>query len=280
MPYGLEIKDAIIFAAGAVVALMVAYIFYKKGLRRKQLTYSLRVRGLVYRSGDYPAGMKDGLKITFDGRDIERLTRVTVFVWNSGNQPITKSDLDTKVPLTIKLPDTGFDPLQTSVALQSRTASNVVMEGLRLKFDYLNSGDGLAVDIFGDKTDKDLKLGGPKSPVKLEGEIIGTTRPPTYETYEFSASRAPGIAMISFGLIFCLIGAAAALFSDAGLRLSPELDRKLNLVGGGLFGFFGAVVLAIGLFMTFTSEKMPSALSVREDGTTSILDRVLGISRS
>ena len=86
MPFGLEIKDLIIFGAGAIVALTVAYIFYVKGLQRKRLTYAVRIRTLVYRTRDYPVGLKDGLKITFDGQDVNRLTRVTVFVWNSGNQ--------------------------------------------------------------------------------------------------------------------------------------------------------------------------------------------------
>src|SRR5258706_577789 len=160
MPYGIEAKDLILFVAGALVALIVAYFFYKKGLLRKRLSNSTRVRSLVYRSANQPAGLKDGLRITFDGREIRSLKRVTVFVWNSGNQPIKGDELQTKEPLHIAVPPKGFEVLQGSVLRQSRAANNVsLLNDLLVKFDYLNAGDRFAIDIFGDHTDDKVTLG-------------------------------------------------------------------------------------------------------------------------
>jgi hypothetical protein len=199
LPYNLELKDLIVFAGGIIVTVFFGYLFYRRGIQKKQITYSIQTRDLVFHSRDYPSN----LKITFDGRDIEALTRATVYIWNSGNQPITEQDLRTATRMTLELPN-GLVFLQKSISFETRKANNVRLNGFEIEFDYLNQNDGFIIDIFAEKkVDVALRYG-----IKLQGEIIGAAHPPIAVDYFIGAHY-----------MFPLV----ALFTGAGM-----------LVGGGL----------------------------------------------
>jgi hypothetical protein len=259
MPFGLEIKDFIVFAGGAFVALVVAYIFYKKGLQRKQLSYSVRIRSLVYRSPSYPVGLKDGLKISFDGKDVHRLTRVTLYVWNSGNQPIIQADLNTKIPLVFETPEKGFDVLQTSITDQTRAANNARVEDRRMVFDYLNPRDGFVVDIFGDENDENARL--TKGDIGIKGDIVGITREPQESDYEFSASRAPGYVFLAVGAFLAI--AVISNFVDLnlfGLKIPPRAEYILSTVAAIIMGLMATLFLFGGCILIFAQERLPTKL--------------------
>ncbi len=256
MPYGIEAKDLIIFVAGAVIALLIAYFFYKRGLPQKRLSYSTRVRSLVYRSSNQPAGLKDGLRITFDGKEIRSFKRVTVLVWNSGNQPITGQELTTKMPLHVTVPPKGFDVLQGFIQRQSRAANNVTLNGLEIRFDYLNARDGFVIDIFGDHIDDKVTL---QPGIELKGDVVGATEPPKYVTLEFASSRIPIILAFVAAVIFAGVGMLGVLDINPRL-LSPEQEDKLRIVTGFIFLGGSPIALLGALFLAMKTERMPQTL--------------------
>lgn len=167
MPLELGTSD-LIATAGVLAAAAIAFYFYKRGLHRKRLSFAVDKKTLVFRTRDYPSE----LKLIYGGHEIEQLIRCTVFAWNTGNQPILRSDLDTTVPLAITI--SGVKRvLQGSIGCQSRTTNNVgLLDDLIVKFDYLNVGDGFVVDIFVEAENAN------SIEIKLDGEMIGANQMP------------------------------------------------------------------------------------------------------
>jgi hypothetical protein len=132
--------------------------------------------------------------------EVQRLVRASVYIWNSGNQPITRADLETRAPLSLVLPKSDFTPLQISVGDQTRDANNASVVDGRVAFDYLNQADGFVVDVFADASEDKYNLLD-ASPINLEGEIIGARRDPFYVPYQFSSSRKQAMAFFVLGLI-------------------------------------------------------------------------------
>lgn len=169
MPFEMEVSD-LISVASIIIATVFGFLFYKKGLQRKHLSYAIRIKTLVFRSRDYPSE----LRILYSGREIEQLIRYTIYIWNTGNQPIRRSDLNTSSPLRIAI--CGVKTvLQSSIAAQSRTSNNVNLSDLEPQFDYLNVGDGFVLDIFVEAESV------AETKIKLKGEVIGANRQPKEE---------------------------------------------------------------------------------------------------
>lgn len=198
------------------------------------------------------------------------------------------TDLKTKVPLSLILPQTGFEVLQVSLADQTRDANDAAIDDQRrLTFDYLNPRDGFVIDIFGD--DKEEIFRGGEKVVGLKGEIAGTTGDARYAPYELSASRAPGYILIAFALMFELLATGAifdpllstldalkaALGALVPFQVSPEVDRLLNFGAGIIFALGGVVMLLGGLLIIFRSERLPAKLLARdEEGRVPFLTRL------
>jgi hypothetical protein len=269
MPYGLEPKDIIIFVAGAVVALFVAWLFYKKSLQRKTLSYIARKRLLIYRSSSHLTGLKDGLKITFDGRDVARLTRLTLYVWNSGNQPIIKDDLQTTVPLSIEVSN-RFSVLQTSISTQTREANNVHMQNEFVRLDYLNPGDGFVIDLFANEVDLSDELDDSftrSKPILLKGEIIGATDNIKNVPYVKDSNRIPYQIYILF-VFLVLVIIACASFVD--FRFPPTFDRVATIFGTIVFVMTSFVLVFRGT-LGLALPKIPKNLLLPDDDVEVLL---------
>jgi hypothetical protein len=240
--FGLEQKDLIIFAAGGVFALLVAYVCYKKGLLRKRLSYAVQVQPLVYRRQSLTDALT-GLHITFDGREVQHLVRASIYVWNSGNQPITRADLQTSAPLTIVSERKDFTTLQSAIGDQTRTSNNANLVDGKVDFDYLNPGDGFVADIFADATDPQSDR---SRSIRLKGEIVGAGLGPARRPFLFSTNRAPAIFFLVIGILLLIVVAAAQNEHLAVDTILPAgTKRWLNLVFAVIFGVSGILYIAM-----------------------------------
>lgn len=224
MTLGVGTSD-LIATVGVMLAAAIAYYFYKKGLHRKNLSFAVDKKTLVFRTRDYPSE----LKLIYGGHEIEKLIRCTVYAWNTGNQPILRSDLDTRTPLKITI--SGIRRvLQSSIGRQSRTTNNVsLLDDLIMKFDYLNAGDGFIVDIFVEAEDAN------SIEIKLDGEMIGANQMPNQEVFadksEFRVARNELIKLI------------IALFIMTQIYFYPKI----------LSDFLGMLMLVMAILMIILS---------------------------
>lgn len=263
VPYDIHSKDIIIFIAGIVVAVILSYFFYRKSLAKKSISYSVISRSLVAKSKDYPSA----LQILYEGRPIEALGKTTVFVWNSGNQPITGADLKTRAPLSWKLlPGTRL--LQSSVLYQTKESNGVTLNAPQIHFDYLNPHDGFILDVLVEKVSESSNLDKGSSDVQgkrfcVEGEVIGAVCPPSRQDYEFSSGRGASFFFLIFGAF--LTGFMGLLTFEVIMSLwqSPTIWKVLGLLVAAVFFLLGIVIFIVGVTAWFGNSKMPTALLTR-----------------
>jgi hypothetical protein len=136
----------------AVVGLLLAIFIYRKQTKNKNLVYANKESVLIGASHDSLGGK---LKVTFDDKNVSRVTRSVFVIWNAGRETTRGSDIATADLLRIELPrDTLI--LLASVDRSSRDAisfkitqddSNSDRVTLKLSFDFLDYGDGVNLSI-------------------------------------------------------------------------------------------------------------------------------------
>jgi hypothetical protein len=254
MPFGLELKDVINFAAALIAGCVLSYIFYRLSLNRTHLTYAIVERRLIFRSPEYPSE----LKITFGGEELEAVNRATIYLWNTGNQAITDADLNTTAPLQYKVLE-GAKPLQVSVANMSRPANNARLDGTNIEFDYLNPGDGLVIEIFLSRPYEEDKRR--SRSVSVEGEVVGIRG----GLKEEDASN-------DFGMVFSMGITGSLMLVASWALIEPVIAEGLTFSFGPIVRTLGAIVFApIGIALTlwaghslFVSKRVPRTL-IRSD---------------
>jgi hypothetical protein len=134
----------------AVIGLLTGYIFYRKGIKTKELCYDEKAVNLI---NGYSTQFED-LKIKFKEKDIENLSVSKILFWNNGSETIDKTDTLEDFPITICAnTEKGLEILDAKVLETNNIASNfsaVVLNGGRyvvLSFEYLDSQDGAIIQI-------------------------------------------------------------------------------------------------------------------------------------
>lgn len=128
------------------------------GKKRKQFSVSCRTNEIII------AGKTqiEKLNIQYDGETIDNLSASKFYIWNSGNTVINTSDIVDSRPLCIK--NTGSSTildariLKISEETNRFTISRATKGMVELTFDYVDSGEGLVLQILHDGVSQDLEL--------------------------------------------------------------------------------------------------------------------------
>jgi len=228
--WGIEAKDVIIFIGGVIVTAIFGFLYFRLGVQKKLVNYSIERKLLLHRGQDWPPD----LKVFYAETEIESLVHFRIFVWNGGYLPITANDLATASPPEFGLSE-EVKNLHLVVSRQSRAANSAKVDGLRPKFDFLNVGDGFVVDLFAQAPEFSGK-------VWLKGDVVGADAPKEIE-FRFAKSfmfRLFGLFLLTVLLMISGLWvsayffnfpekpAGAAILSVVGLLLAP-------LAAAGLF---------------------------------------------
>lgn len=254
MPFGMEIKDFVNIAIGIAVTILFGYFFLYQGFRRKQIVYATAMQSLM----PMRHGGPEELEVLYKGKPVRNFFRVTIWLWNAGNEPITKADLKTKAPLRLDMLD-NLQVLQSLVAYQSREANNAMLKNGVVLFDFLNQSDGIVIEIYADRV-KRIEPAKDRRAVELVGEIVGASEQPkhmlTDESWTF-----PGKAFaIGFGLMLIYFAASGMI----GLYRVTEFfssywniaELVLDVVVLGL----GSWIVAYSVWRMLTTHRMPDEL--------------------
>lgn len=128
------------------------------GRKRKQFSVSCRTNEIII------AGKTqiEKLKIQYDGKTIENLSASKFYIWNSGNTVINTSDIVDSRPLCVK--NTGSASildvriLKVCEETNGFIISEVSKDIAKLSFDYVDSDEGLVLQILHDGESLDLEL--------------------------------------------------------------------------------------------------------------------------
>jgi hypothetical protein len=228
--WGIEAKDIAIFVAGVSVTAICEFVFYRLGIQKKRLNYSIQRNLLVHRGRDWPVE----LKLLYGQAEIASLVHFRIFVWNGGNTTITKDDLATASPPEFGLSE-EVKNLHLVVSRQSRAANLAMMDGLRPKFDFLNVGDGFVVDLLAQAPEFSGK-------VWLKGDVVGADAPKEIE-FRFAKSfmfRLFGLFLLTVLLMISGVWVLAYFFDF------PEKPAGIAILS--VVGLVVAPLAAAGLF--------------------------------
>ena len=248
-----------------VIALFLAYVFYRKSRRLREPCWSVRNNVLVE---GYSSKIHE-LDIRFKDNQVENLSIAHIAFWNQGAETLDRHDIETVNPLRIEASG-GIEILDVSVSLTNNSSSEIETKpasdrkSARLGFDYLNKGQGAIIQV--------IHTGIKGSDVRIIGDIRGVkqikkksvswaeTAPRLLPRSNFvkklpSSRRKSARAVCATGAFLNFATAVVVFISKS------DLEDYLGLL---FFLFvYGFILLAFAIFLSRTG--LPRGLEAIED---------------
>lgn len=233
-----------------VLAIIGAYVWYRKGQRRKEPCWAIRSNNIVT---GYTARV-GGLEILYGGEKLESLTISRILFWNRGGETIHHGDIAPGDPLRVtvvgevKLLDltllqVNSEPSEFSAAVEPDRKSAL------LGFEYLDPGQGAVLQA--------VHSGTSSKDVQVRGSIKGVGKPAKRKI----RPRRTGL--------FTVLGLAQVLFLAVFLGwIGFTGDEQVSWWGWALLGFvLGVAVLGIVILLTlyFSATNPPRGLETFQE---------------
>lgn len=214
--------DWIAFVSTAVGVLALAFGAYQWRHPRRRLV--LAYEAATVRYFDEESALPPGANMVFDGREVERLARTTIAVWNDGPDPLRGEDIVDDDPLRVEFAD--GEVFNSQVAGVANPANRVSLgpvepggpaplSRLALSYDYLNADDGFVLAFIHSSTQEPA----------IAGSSIGLSRDPQHRRNPaaagFSTRNAPLRKQEIFNLLLGL-----------GARLVVAMDVVVPIASG------------------------------------------------
>ena len=124
--------------------------------KRKRISYSCVNNPIVLRGAE----QIENLQVLYSGNEIPNLFISQFYIWNSGNEVISREDVVSSKPLCIRC-DNDSVLLHATVILTSEQTNNFSItcfdsNSVIIDFDYFEPGDGLLVQVSFSGTCSDL----------------------------------------------------------------------------------------------------------------------------
>lgn len=220
-------------------------------LSRQRSIISYRTRG-VRLLGHAESKLPKEVSVQYRGRDIPRLTRSVVVLWNDGEKTITGADIVGEDPIRI---DTGADSsvvactllratrpvLQAACQPSAQDANTVIVT-----FGFLDPSDGLVVELLHTGQERHPKVLGtirgiPQGP-KNRGRVV--SQRPQMREMPFNRSRKTfATIVVVVGVLVSLSGILLPLFDQQGPTAKTAVPRYALLSAGALYAGLGCLVL-------------------------------------
>lgn len=230
------------FGLSAVLSIYL----YRKALPVSRMDYASNSAAVI---GEPHSSFKDDLEIRYCGKPVDRVTSLIAVVWNNGNQTINGSQVVDSDPLRIMLPD-GVTILRAGVISATRPVveANIEVDAPRswakLRFDFLDPGDGVAVVVLHT---------GSLLPPALGGTVRGLAAGPRRLKGSRSAALAGAVGVPV--LLALSVGLVPEVFEE---RVSGAL--QIGLVAGIFIGMITFSLFAPQIMRRLRLRSFPKRL--------------------
>jgi hypothetical protein len=257
-----------------VIGLIVGYIFYRKGLRTKIPTWSIRSNNLITGYSD----KVENLTVLFANKKIKNLTISKIVFWNDGTETINQQDLKTINPLRIQ-GENGVDILDISILTSNKHSNQVDLiwsekgDSVKITFDYLDTKQGAVFQV--------IHTGISSEDIQVIGDIKGVKKlvnkyPKKILYMFFTKIKFPKIfklIAVSTGIFYLVLGTLKIIFPSflptfAG-NDNPQVDLIYSLIV--LFGG-GFLLCVLGLTSTYKKSSAPKGLEIFDNEWFNIND--------
>ena len=216
-----------------VAGLGIAVLMYKRPPKRTRLAYQ-QVVARYFDERDY--ALPDQAAMTYGDRQVKRLRKATVVLWNAGTEVLRGEDIVDADPVRLSVVDgrvLSHRVVKTPDAANGlRLAPSECGNGFEIQYNYLNPSDGIVVELMHDGTATAIvgKVKGLKDGPEDWGGV--SPNPPGIQYLRFTFSVGlPTLAMLS-------ILAFVALFL---LRSPDDLTDVLWVMIAILPGFVALI---------------------------------------
>ncbi|WP_338678934.1 hypothetical protein OPV09_17545 [Janthinobacterium sp. TB1-E2] len=247
-----------------IVGLAAAIATFFLTRQRTALTFHCSGKRLLGLAG---SNLPTGIKVDYNGRNIPRLTRSIITLWNSGEKTIDGDHIASSDPLKIVTDNKGTI-LSATILQVSRTAndlkcslSTTKSNEVELVFSFLDTDDGAVIELLHTSEDINTRIIGT---IKGIPKGINGKRQTDYPNNIKAISSI--INPIPFLWIVLIIGLAAILLSlffpdeiKNFMASSPQPELLSVYITGGLYVCMSATLLY------FRRQKYPKSLRIDTD---------------
>jgi len=163
--------EASLTIASIIISLIAAHFYYTRQRVRKLLNYSHEHFDLLT---PHSSAFSD-VRVLKGDRAIDRPKKIYLYIWNAGNSEITDKDVPAGAPLTVTLK--GAEIVEAAISKSTKAAAGAKLQqegdSLKLVYEYLNPGDGIAIELLV-STGHDFTIGkGLVVTADLKGAVSG-----------------------------------------------------------------------------------------------------------
>lgn len=233
----------------AVFGIIIAVVFYYKGKRLKNPTFSIRSFNLVK---DFSKKLAN-LEVFYSGDKVENLTVSKVAFWNDGNETIRQDDIASSDHLKININD-KYVLYDVEVLASTNKANqfNIHKENnisALITFEYLDPNDGAVIQV--------THSGLLSEDITITGTIKGAGSPTRKHFYSHSRDSFVQRIFLITNMPRRYIFIRGGLFYAAGFFLLATITSSLALrIFYTLLGIIFIMVIILGLFEKGIPKKL------------------------
>jgi len=235
-------------------------------LSRQRSIISYRTRG-VRLLGHAESKLPDEVNVQYRGKDIPRLTRSVVVLWNDGEKTISGSDIVQEDPIRV---DVGVDSSIVACTLLRSTRpvlkascqqSTQDAQTATISFSFLDSNDGLVVEILHTgkeryPTVKGTIRGIPQGP-RNRGRVL-SQKPPSTSIPFLRSRRTLALVFIILGFLVSAAGTLLPLFDLPTAIAKTTAPKYALIIAGALYAGLGCLLFWV------LRRRYPRALHTEE----------------
>ncbi|TDM66400.1 hypothetical protein C5B72_02470 [Acinetobacter sp. KU 011TH] len=251
----------------SIFAIILTVFLYFKSKQKYSLNHYVSSNLLINKND---TEKPEEVEILFAGKSVDKLYKTLIYIWNSGNLTIRRTDLETIDKLRISI-ENNTEVLSMKIIHVTRNVINFSIDNQidsknhEIKFDYLDPKDGAVIEVFHTGNLNDLKL---KGTVIGISDLIGNKNTNKFNkeiaeiVFESTSFIMTKIWM--FGVLILVIGAAMC-FCSAYLYFNPDFKLIHTFSDGLALGLGGFIYLFFGIALLYTNKrKFPKELELKE----------------
>lgn len=245
----------------SIISLILALVFYLRSKREKKPRLLIKSINLFNKD----AQKINGLSTTYYDRPVLNMTITRVALWNSGHDPILRSDISPTDPITIYI-NPKYRILESQI-LCTKKAQNGIKLGLienglktRINFEYLDYGGGAVIQV--------VHTGNSSSDIIVEGTIRGFGK---LRTTRVKANHGLPVGGPAFLRRYRKLG--IAMFYVYSFLIAMIVVINPAIISNGLYPFIVKIIscLAINLllFIAYFSrgrKRVPKQFGTFQEG--------------
>ena len=259
---------------GILMGLLIAFIFYKLSNKKPIPSYQEHSLNIIKKD---EIELSDNIKILYDNKEVENLTKTQIVFWNNGSDTLKIEDLVKDDPLLFEFSEKSII-LSSKIIKHSRDINKVTIKTslkdkniAHFSFDFLDEKDGVIFEFIHTDTKLYPKIKGTfkgiPNGIQNFGQIYITQKKCknklkcllSNEIFQFTFMSIFGAVLLTFGIYPKLLE-RIKIFNDSmnDLIISNDIISIFIIILGSLY-FIVPII-----FLWYKRKRFPINLTIKD----------------